>query len=558
VEDSRDHPRRPKSRFGRALFGALWLFLAGLSAVRYARELRTYLAAEDFVRRSGSGARWPVLEGLRLADAGDLSSGLAVDAALSDFSAAAPPAAAGSPGGLKEAGSFEPRVEESRAARALMLRAVEARPGSAYHRYLLGRAVFASSKGSGEEDSGRPKLWATPLHLAAAAAPGLDAVWTALGLAYLESWPRLSSDVRAKALPVLRRASLNEEFVSRSFAQEVAALGLDGATALLADDPRPLGAAADALLRAEALPGAAVLIARREEAERRERAADLKKIEELFRTGDASGLRSACLRWFSLHPPWDSDDPAGRAQAARVLEVWPEDPPGDWNADPRGDLVRFFLNGRESGVPSRILARAINSLFEVPEPARARVLLWTGNLRAAEELGGRPELIGALEWTPYFVALARYHLLEGRPAEARSAIERVTPGVREECDVLLARHQVARAQRDALELAALDQRREWLTEGLQPRAASLPGGTISICVDPEGAAARPLLVRLSATKPAIVAYGWDGGRSGTLLFEGERLLRVPLAGLSGRQSFAFRTLAGGPAHVLGVSRQGPS
>ena len=322
----------------------------------------------------------------------DLAAGIAVRAALSD-TAASLPAALG-------AGA---REEEIAAARDLALAAAAARPGWAYHRFLLGRLVHEAARAA--RDPSAPaawETWATPLRLAADGAPGVDDIWSALGQVYLENWQKLSSAQRSEAIPVLRRALQDPTFVSARFLSLSAAVGRDEAMGLLPENPELLGAAADSFSRQGDLTAAAILLARRDTAERKRRASELASIEGRFRARDQNGLRLACVEWATEHPTSELDDPAGRAQAARVLELWPGDQGGRWEGDPRADLVRFFLDGRESSVSAETLWRTLDALSDVPDHVVARVKLRAGDVAGAEELAARPQNQGAPEWTLYY------------------------------------------------------------------------------------------------------------------------------------------------------------
>ncbi len=448
--------------------------------------------------------------------------------------------------------SLSRRDEQLRAARDLMLDAVEARPGWAYHRFLLGRVVYAAARGSRNTNPvGRTELWAVPLRRAAEAAPGA-AMWATLGGAYLESWSGLPPAMRAEAPAVLKRAFLDPGFVSRTFLSAATALGREEAIRLLPDLSRPLRAAVEALSRGGDVAGAAVLFGRLERAERKQRAVDLWKIEERDRLGDIEDLRAACSGWVSEHPISDFDHPPGRALVARILELWPNDKTGDWRTDPRGELVRFFLNGRERDVKGEAMDRAVEALSGVPQAVRARVKLLAADPHRAQALTGESETEDSFEWTPFFVELAGFELKRGHAREARMALERLAPDAHEECDLLLARREVARALGDGLELDAVSQRLESLSASFYPQGAWSADGTLSLCVDPEQSASRFLTVELVTQSPALVSYGWDGGRLGALLVRGNGVVRVPLTGLIGRRTFSIRALIGGPARPVAV------
>ena len=67
-----------------------------------------------------------------------------------------------------------------------------------------------------------------------------------------------------------------------------------------------------------------------------------------------------------------------------------------------------------------------------------------------------------------------------------------------------------------------------------------------MCVDPERGEAASLAVSLVAAEPALVAWGWDGARSGTVRLEAgvEQVLTVPLAGLEGQRALTLAPVLG--------------
>jgi len=112
---------------------------------------------------------------------------------------------------------------------------------------------------------------------------------------------------------------------------------------------------------------------------------------------------------------------------------------------------------------------------------------------------------------------------------------------------------VARALRDGAELENVNQRVESLRIGSHSAEAALPSlqATLSFCLDAEWAKGRVLTLEIEVAAPAVLVYGWDGGRSGTLsALEDSSILRVPLRGLSGWRSFSVRASAGGPVREL--------
>jgi hypothetical protein len=523
--------QQPGSRALRTLLAMICLSLAVVSILHSRRRVAERASSIAFVERFAIDLRRPdEIGAMKFEPEPDLAASIAVNAALRDVAGSSPSAARG---------------EELAAARELMLDALAERPGWAYHRFLLGQLGYENTGLAG--DPAAPKAWQTSartLLLAAAAAPGLDAIWSALGGIYLENWQRLSSTQRSEALPVLKRALQDSRFVSARFLTLSEAVGRDAAMDLLPENPELLGAAADALSSRGELAAVAALLGRREAAETRARADQLAHIEGRLRSRDKSGLRAACVDWAGEHPVSELDDPTGRAQAARVLEVWPGDQGGSWESDPRADLVRFFLDGRESAVSAGTLLRTLDALSDVPDYVTARVKLRAGDLAGAQELAGRPENRGVPEWTLYYADLARFFLKQGHAPEARGALDLLSLAVRDSCDALLARRDVARALRDPAELTAVGQRLAALGNSARGQDATPEGATLSICVDPEQAGSLSLDLRLVSQGPAVARYGWGRGRAGTLFLQNERVVSLPLAGLSGWRDLTVQAVAG--------------
>jgi hypothetical protein len=528
-------PSRPGPRVLRTILAVLWIGLAAASVLGFRRRAGERASSEAFVKRFALDLRFPEEIGaMKFEPEPDLAAAIAVHAALPDAAASLPSAV-----------GLGARDEEVDAARDLMLDAAGKRPGWAYHRFLLGQLAYqAAGKGRDPAAVKTWETWATPLTLAAAAAPGLDDAWSALGGMYLENWQRLSSTQRSEALRVLRRALRDSRFVSTRFLTLSEALGPKEAMGLLPESPDLLGAAVDALFAHGDLAVAAALIPRRDVAERRARAGEIRRIEGRFQSRDSDGLRAACVEWAVDHPVSELDDPAGRAQAARVLELWPGDRGGPWESDPRADLVRFFLDGRETAVPAATLSRTLDALSDVPEHVTARVKLLAGDVAGAAQLADRPQNQGAPEWTLYYADLARYLLKQGRAREARGALDLLSLATRDSCDALLARRDVSRALQDAAEVAIVSQRLASFRNSPRSLDPAPEGARLSICVDPEQAASQSLELKLVPRGPSVLRYGWGAGRAETLFLQSERAISVPLVGLAGSRDLTVQSVAG--------------
>jgi hypothetical protein len=527
-------PRRPRrgSRFLRFLLALACIALALVSVRAFRSRQRERAPVEAFVQRFDLAASRPAEIGaMGFERDPDLAAGIAVHAALSDVAA-------------QSAAPGPAQSEELAAARALMLDAVAARPGWAYHRFLLGQVVSAAAR----SEPSAEKDWearVTPLKLAVAAAPGLDETWSALGGLYLENWERLSESQRSEALPVFRRALHDPRFGSARFLALSKAIGRDPAIALLPESPELLDAAADAFSSTGDFWASAELLRRRDQAERIARAQDLQRIESRFRLRNVSALRQACEEWAAEHPVSQLDDVSGRAQAARILELWPGDQGGPWESDSRADLVRFFLDGRESSVAPATLTRTIDALSGVPDDVSARVKLRAGDVAGAEELARRPQNQGGPEWSVYYAELARLLLQQGRAREARATLDLVSLGARDSCDVLLARREVALALSDSAELATVNQR---IASSVSPRRQDLAPErvTFSVCLDPQEAERQSLELRVAPQGPAVIRYGWGAGRSGMQFLQGEGVVSLPASGLSGSRGATVQSVVGVP------------
>ena len=151
----------------------------------------------------------------------------------------------------------------------------------------------------------------------------------------------------------------------------------------------------------------------------------------------------------------------------------------------------------------------------MPPTVAARVKLLLGDVEGANELLQDSGAEGSLEWTPYYLALSKYELSQGKPGLARSALALVAPGTREECEVLIARRQVARALDDQREVQNIQDTLERMRSAFDPQQAWSAKGALSVCIDPERAAARFLTVELVAEKPSShqLRLGWRETRN---------------------------------------------
>ncbi len=531
----------------RRTVAGVMLALAAVSVVHDRFDVGMRNQAEDFMRRFGLDARRPLdLQSMQLEPAGDLAADVAVDGALRDLDAAIRSGA--TPSNTRATGQLA-------AAQELMLDAISKRPGSVHHLLLLGEAAHAEQALAGGGEPASPEtslvriaLWARPLRVAASAAPGADATWEALATSYLASWNDLASENRFETTSALRRAFRNPDFAGREFPRAVSLLGSEGAIRLLPDAAKPLRAALRSTLAAGDVATAGLLTERADRAERKKRSADLLEIEAQASLGDVDGVRHLCQIWSVEHGIQDFDDSPGRTQVARLLDLWPAELVGDWNTDRRGELVTFFLEKNAPEAKPEAIARSVAALSGAPATTRARAKLLVGQLEDAETIAAESSA-GSLEWTPYFVALARFQRLRGHALEAREVLDRANPLSRDDCDVILERREIVRALGDTEAVEAV-RRSVALRLPSDLGAGWSADSTISLCVDPEATVGGRLEVELAASLPAFVIFGWDGGRLGSLVVATGRTLSVPLSGVAGRRTFWIRALAGGPVRPV--------
>lgn len=546
----------------RLALAAVWLALAGISGFHYAQDGAGRAKVLAFAREWGFDVRKPGhVEQVSLEPSANMAAGVMAEAAVGDEIGSV--RWSGLDAREREAwmDSLARRGEMLNAAHALALSAMAANPGFAFHAYRVGQLAYLSARRRGSEalKAERGK-WLLPLRRTTQLAPGFDGGWGFLGAALVETWPLLSKDERVEGRGVLKRAFLDPEFARGAFVPASVELGVAAAMALVPDVPGPLAAAQGQMAGAEDVEAAAALRARWEQAEAKARAADLAKLEERARMGDEDGLRAGCRTFVSAHPPRELDGPEGRKQAARVLELWPHDGPGRWRGDGRADLLRYFLDGRSEGVSREAVARAADVLLDVPETDRARLALLAGNRYGWERVVSESKTVGSLEWTTFFVELARAELAAGRVAVAAAALGQVAPPARGECAVLLARRAWAEAAGETEAAKDLDRDLARVREAWTGPEAWSASWSLPLCVDAkadEGAdRGAELRIRFAAAAPSLLAWEVNGGRRGTLVVGPEGAsLGIPLEGLQGVAVVSLPLLAGPRPALVSASRQ---
>lgn len=552
----------------RTLIAVTAIALGIVASARYLHESATRGPAKKFIADFDVVTRRPDdAATLDLVPSGDLAANVVADIALQDAL------------GTVRLGEASPELREHwlRAvehldqelvdARNLTLDALAERPGWAGHWSMLGKLVYAAQRRAAHVPTvAEAELWQTPLSVALAYFPGDDSTASFQSTAYLETWPELSDKARAQARQGFRRALLDPAFASSAFPVLLEAVGHDPAIALLPFEPATLRAAFESLAKADDVPGAGLVYARWEQAEWRARVNGLEEIEARAKLNDVAKQRNLAFDWMSKHPPSDFDTGPGREQLLRVLALAVNDRIGSWQSDPRANIVRFLLNhriaperrgsrGLEIAPGAAGIAAAVNALTGVPEPVRARVRLLSGDIDGAQSIFERSDTVGSFEWTPFLLDLAEYRLTLASTEPARSALEALAPAARNECDALIVARKLGR-------LAGSTAREE---EASRRFAANTPPnwsatGVLTLCVDPDTSATQILTVTFDASEPALVAWGWNDGRHAAIVVpNGHTMLRVPLTGRSGRNSFFLRTLAGKtivPATALVEARPG--
>lgn len=534
---SRTVGSRPRANFrslpGRITTSLLCLGLASAAIVWYYQDRSLRVPAARFSESFHLAQRRPAhAETLRLAPAADLGYEIAGDVAVQDALGSVRVAELDQETRdlwLQDIGRVE---EELQAAELLLLDGVARRPGWAYHRSLLGMIDYIRTEGS------EGTRWLTVLNAARAASPGDLALTRFAAAAVVDTWTQLSDEERKGSGQIFREALREPAFVTRHLASLIGLLGSERASALLPDEAPSLGAAVEVHAAAGSAMSTAPLYSRWERAEWLARQAELRTIQQNAAFGDLTRIWYACHEWVNRHPIHSFDHPEGRAQVAEILRMWPARP-GRWNLDPRAELIRFFMNGRLTDVRPQVLENAASALNGVPAPVSARIALAAGDVYSAEGLANSSQASGSLEWTPFFVDLARYHLERGEIPAAEVVTERIAPAARDECDVAVLRRMVAEAAGLPADVGP----------GTFPQvypAAFWASGGVPICVDP-GENYRDIVVDVEVRgEPALLGVGFDGGRARThLLGRGARRLRLPLEGRSGRHFFTFEAIAGG-------------
>lgn len=546
---------RPPSAGVRLALAAATAALLSLSVLHQLHDVRGREAVERFFTTFTLDARRPELVATaRVEASADLAKQVAVRAATLDVA------------GRTQLERLTPELrelwmrsvrelpEEVAAARELALEAVAARPGWAFHALALAELVLADEWREPAEERVAAR-WLAPVRLAAAWAPVLPSAYAVWGAAALERWPLLGEAERGEARAALERALQDDEFRRLALGAVVGVLGIEEGLALVPETPAALAVARQVLAPKATFEERVALERRWRAAEREERGRRAAEIAASLAAERGDRATVAAYEFLQRHPVDYFDDVAGREQARTVLRAVGDGRSGLWRTDARGRLVRWFL-----AHPPRIgagddLLRAARGLAGVPDGVRALLHLYADDDFGWRRIVSQTETTGSSEWTPFYVELMRRELADGSPAEAETALSKVSRFDREQCDVLLARRSVARAAQRGLDLAELS--------ALWPAAfptlldvAAWPAkgeGNLPVCIDPEWGDKALLVLTVRADEPTLVWWGWDGGQEDVARLEvGQTELSFPLAGLHGLRTFSLGPVVGAGVRPVGA------
>ncbi len=469
----------------------------------FAHDRNTRVAPNAFANKYTFKQRRPeIIDSITLAATGAEAADLIADTAIRD--AVEPVSLAGVDNEVRNAWlDLVPRTDgELKDASGLMLEAIKTNPGWPYHEALLGETVYTRhSRNLSPELVTKYEQWRIPLLAGAEAANVDDNLWQSLAVGYIQTWPDLGRIHVKTSRMVFHRAFEDPEFVTETFSLAIQTIGKQRAVAAVPDRAKPLWQAMQQLGKSGDVLTAWSVHQRWDAAEWRERGEDLAAIEKQSARGDLDEERRLCQLWTSAHSVWDYDSPAAHKQAARLLELWPAGTEGQWRSDPRADIVRYFLGGRTADVNGAVLARTIDSIAGVPLPTVARIRVLAGDIAGAESIVRSAEGFGSLEWTPYVLELTRYWIGQKEKAKARAAFAQLAPAAREECDAAI----VGAAAGEIVPPASLSgTSRIWIDKT-----------AIALCTPRSSQPA--LTLTLLGGSPAVIDYGVDAARSGSML-----------------------------------------
>jgi hypothetical protein len=525
----------PSTRWGSVTVAAMLLIAAVLEFVS---NLSGRAPVALWAKRFGFDVRRPLeYEALLREPYGSLAAVAASEMALADSVETIPlPRASAA---LRRAwlDSVPRRPEALAGALALVRTGIARRPGFGDLRLS---AAKLDAFGGAPADASRS--WALR-RAAVSALPGIDAAWTLYAAMAIDHWRELPQPERAAAATALSRAFANGPFVREALPAALATIG-PAALSWIPDDLASMRSALAVLAGRREVAAYVELFARMQEREAKRRGEEVAAIEHNLARGEVEDARQGCRHWVETYRPQGLDSPEGRREAARVLAAWPPGPEGSWNSGPKADLVRFFLNGRETQIAGPVLQRSLASFPDVPAEVRHRVALLAGSPEAGRRLmETAPE--GDPDWTPALLLFARQQLAAGNASGARRALDAVLEPIREDCEGLIVQRELAQAINAALPAETYGLRLAALLPGELPADAWSSERTVGLCLDPTTSVA--LEIEIASPQEAFVEYGWNGGRRGTVrVGPGSGTVALTISGESGRGVLFLRDLAGGP------------
>jgi len=418
-----DDPQPLGSRAVRGLIAFLAVALAVTALANRAAWLEAHRDALSLVMSTGISARQPTVAADALWDPDPLRSRLAVARGLL-AEAYDPDAFSKLP--VRDAADAASRLEERLdLARGIAADALVELPAAWQAAMIVGGATnrIWSLQGDPRLFS-EQSVWETPLRAAAKLAPGQDEPLRPLAVAWLETWPLLSSSRRVEARETLRRA-----FADPDTFRQCAALWLAAATdreeafSLVPDVPWGWSVVEGDLTAREDWDGFCAARQLRDLAIRASAGRRVGEAAEHLRGGDPSGARSLALGVVG-------DVPADRRFSVTLESALTRCPPGPVTA-PAAAIRRWldlaldgFVRG-QTWLPPEAVARLAASADDLPAPVAALAALAGGDLSAAEVIERRAEAGSAEAWAPYWVAKARVFARAHRVAEGRAALGRV-------------------------------------------------------------------------------------------------------------------------------------
>ncbi|MGH9459194.1 MAG: hypothetical protein ACRD2J_16285 [Thermoanaerobaculia bacterium] len=505
------------SRIAAIAVAVLALVLSVVAIAAYRADLAQREVVRAFFTEYTHDVRRPlVADTIDYAPRADWLAGIAADAVLQDVY------------GAVDLDELEPDVrqawieivarttDEAREVRGILLDALRTRPGWALHAGGLGQIEYTLTRADAEEGK-----WRRPVAFATSASPGSDALAVFLAAGDMEQ-----AAFRGRELTPTQRASMTRAFQNAAFLQAalptaVALVGTEDALALVPDEPQPLRTAFSHFVREGEVTTAASILSRWQKAEWASRAAEMEEIESLASLGDRTRILGAVRQWASRHPAREFGSRAS-AQLVRLLELWPDDDPGQWRRDPRGEIVRVLLalDGRAPELGEAVLG-AVRQLDGTPETVRAEALLAAGRIEDAERFARQSDTAGTLSWTDFWAHVAIAWTARGDEERARDALAEINPVAREECEARLARG---------------------VGELGDPPLRFSRAGDLPVCIGPSEE--RDLVVRAATESPALLAIGWNGTAESWPLVDSGTAVRIPLGDRRGREILTVRTIAG--------------